>query len=95
MQTPGPSPRKLKPPDPKRLFEQALTTRDVFHQIHTRLTRVEDDLRELRVQVQAGFAQQLQRIDQVQNRFDQLQWRLVGLFIVTWITVVGSIWLQP
>ena len=64
-----------------------LTTRDVFQQVDTRLTRVEDDLRQLRSDTNAGFAQ-------LNLRFDQLQWRLVGLFVLTWVTVIGSIWLK-
>ena len=75
-----------------------LTTRDVFQQVDSRLTRVEDDLRQLRVDTNAGFSRLDLRIDQCQQgltqRMDQLQWRMVGLFVVTWITVVGSIWLK-
>ena len=86
-----------------------LTTRDVFQQVDSRLTRVEDDLRQLRADTTAGFARLDLRIDQFQQglsqrmdegdqrlvqRMDQLQWRMVGLFVVTWITVVGSIWLK-
>ena len=66
---------------------EELTTRDVFQQVDTRLTRVEDDLRQLRSDTNSGFAQ-------LNLRFDQLQWRLVGLFVLTWVTVIGSIWLK-
>ena len=66
---------------------EEITTRDVFQQVDTRLTRVEDDLRQLRSDSNAGFAQ-------LNLRFDQLQWRLVGLFVLTWVTVIGSIWLK-
>ena len=65
-----------------------LTTRDVFQQVDARLTRVEDDLLLLRWDTNAGFAQ-------INGRFDQLQWRLTGLFVLTWVTVIGSIWLKP
>ena len=79
-------------------MSEDLTTRDVFQQVDSRLTRVEDDLRQLRGDMNAGFARLDLRIDQVQQglaqRMDQLQWRMVGLFVVTWITVVGSIWLK-
>ena len=86
-----------------------LTTRDVFQQVDSRLTRVEEDLRQLRADTNAGFARLDLRIDQyhqgltqrmdegqrgLSQRMDQLQWRMVGLFVVTWITVVGSIWLK-
>ncbi len=68
-------------------MSEDLTTRDVFQQVDSRLTRVEEDLRQLRADTNAGFG----RFD---LRMDQLQWRMVGLFVVTWITVVGSIWLK-
>ena len=68
-------------------MSEDLTTRDVFQQLGTRLTRVEEDLRQLRTDTNAGFG----RFD---LRMDQLQWRMVGLFVVTWITVVGSVWLK-
>ena len=67
---------------------QDLTTRDIFQQLNTRLTRVEDDLRTFRAEV-------ITRLDQVNARFDQLQWRVVSLFVITWVTVIGSIWLKP
>ena len=79
-------------------MSEDLTTRDVFQQVDSRLTRVEDDLRQLRTDTNAGFARLDLRIDQyhqgLTQRMDQLQWRIVGLFVVTWITVVGSIWLK-
>ena len=79
-------------------MSEDLTTRDVFQQVDSRLTRVEEDLRQLRADTNAGFARLDLRIDQSQQgltqRMDQLQWRMVGLFVVTWITVVGSIWLK-
>ena len=67
---------------------QDLTTRDIFQQLDARLTRVEDDLRSFRAEV-------ISRFDQTNARFDQLQWRGVSLFVITWITVIGSIWLKP
>ena len=74
---------------------EELTTRDVFQQVDTRLTRVEDDLRQLRSDTNAGFAQLAGLIGQLNQRFDQLQWRVTGLFVLTWVTVIGSIWLKP
>ena len=71
---------------------QDLTTRDIFHQLDTRLTRVEDDLRTFRSEVLARFDQTNDRFN---ARFDQLQGRVVSLFVITWITVIGSIWLKP
>ena len=67
---------------------QDLTTRDIFQQLDARLTRVEDDLRSFRAEV-------ISRFDQTNARFDQLQWRGVSLFVITWITMIGSIWLKP
>jgi len=60
---------------------QDLTTRDIFQQLDTRLSRVEDDLRAFRTEVN--------------SRLDQMQWRTVGLVVVTWLSVMGSIWLKP
>jgi hypothetical protein len=62
---------------------QNLTTRDIFQQFDTRLSRVEDDLRTLRAEANQRFEHGGQRIDQLNGRFDQQQWRGVGLFIVT------------
>lgn len=67
---------------------EELTTRDVFQQVDGRLTRVEDDLRQLRSDTNSGFGQ-------LNSRFDQLQWRVTGLFVLTWVTVIGSAWLKP
>lgn len=118
---------------------QELTTRDIFQQLDTRLTRVEDDLRTFRAEVITRFdqitarfddrfdqinAQFNDRFDQINNRFDQAanqtndrfdqmnarfdqtanqtnaqfnqsQWRMVSLIVITWITMIGSIWLKP
>ena len=83
-------------------MSEELTTRDVFQQVDARLTRVEDDLRQFRSetrsafdQIAARFDQTDARIDLVNSRFDQLQWRVTGLFVLTWVTVIGSIWLKP
>jgi len=65
-----------------------LTTRDVVQQVDARLARVEDDLRHLRSDTNVGFSQLTQR-------FDQLQWRLIGLFVLTWVTVISLVWLKP
>ena len=75
-------------------MSEDLTTRDVFQQVDSRLTRVEEDLRQLRADTNSGFDRLDLRIGRFDLRMDQLQWRMVGLFVVTWITVVGSIWLK-
>ena len=96
---------------------QELTTRDIFQQLNTRLTRVEDDLRAFHAEVISRFDKMSDRIDQmsdqtndrfeqtnarfndrfdqINTRFDQWQWRVVSLFVITWVTVIGSIWLKP
>lgn len=85
---------------------EELTTRDVFQQVDARLTRVEDDLRHLRSDTNVGFSELTGQISQVNSeltgqisqlnlRFDQLQWRLIGLFVLTWVTVISSVWLKP
>ena len=89
---------------------QDLTTRDIFQQLDSRLTRVEDDLRTFRAEVITRFDQitarfddrfdQItarfdDRLDQTNARFDRAQWRMVSLFVITWVTVIGSIWLKP
>ena len=48
-----------------------LTTRDVFQQVDSRLTRVEEDLRQLRADTNAGFARLDLRIDQFQQGLTQ------------------------
>ena len=67
---------------------EELTTRDVFQQVDARLTRVEDDLRQLRSETISGFDRVDSRFDRidsrsdnVNSRFDQLQWRVTGLFV--------------
>ena len=49
-----------------------LTTRDVFQQEDTRLSRVEEDLREFRTEVNARF-------DQINGRFDRAYQEIGGL----------------
>jgi|AP95_1055475.scaffolds.fasta_scaffold16137_2 hypothetical protein len=63
-------------------------------QFDARFTRVEDDLRQLRSDTNVGFTQLNVRLDQLNLRFDQLMWRVIGLFVLTWVTVIGSIWLK-
>ena len=79
-------------------MSEDLTTRDVFQHADSRLTRVEEDLRQFRRDMNAGFDRLDLRIDQSQQgltqRMDRQQWRMVGLFVAIWITVVGSIWLK-
>ena len=90
----------------KAAMAQDLTTRDIFQQLNTRLTRVEDDLRTFRTEVIARFDQinarfdqaanqTNDRFDQINTRLDQSQWRMVSLIVITWVTVIGSIWLKP
>ena len=75
-----------------------LMSRDVLidhRKTDARLTRVEDDLRQLRVDTDARLERIDRRIDLIDLRFDQLLWRLVGFVGLTWLVVViGSIWLK-
>ncbi len=75
-------------------MSQDLTTRDIFQQFDTHLMRVEDDLRAFRTEVNARFDGVDSQFAQINARFDRQQWRGVGLFVLTWVTVVGSIWLK-
>ena len=52
-------------------MSEELTTRDVFQQVDSRLTRVEDDLRHLRADTNAGFARLDLRIDQFHQELTQ------------------------
>ena len=70
---------------------EELTTRDIFEQLNTRLTRVEDDLRTFRTEVMTRFDQTSARFD---ARLDQPQWRGVSFFVITWVAVNGSIFVQ-
>ena len=73
---------------------EEFTTRDVFQQVDARLTRVEDDLRQFRLETRSGFDQMYSHSNRMNSRFDQLQWRVTGLFVLTWVTVIGSVWLK-
>ena len=75
-------------------MSEELTTRDVFQQVDARLTRVEDDLRQFRLETRSGFDQMYSYSNRMNSRFDQLQWRVTGLFVLTWVTVIGSVWLK-
>ena len=79
-------------------MSEELTTRDVpidDRKTDARLTRVEDDLRQLRLDTDARLGRIDRRIDLIDLRFDQLLWRLVGFVGLTWlVAVIGSIWLR-
>ncbi|MBT7859243.1 MAG: hypothetical protein HN712_02985 [Gemmatimonadetes bacterium] len=71
-----------------------LTTRDVFEQLNTRLTRVEDDLRTLRSEMNERIAELRQEIRtgfrEVGTHF---RW-IVGIMLTTWLTMMVAIWLK-
>jgi len=119
---------------------QDLTTRDIFQQFDSRVSRVEEDLRSFRTEVNSRFDgvgirfdgvnqrfdsvdqrfdsvdqrlnqrfdaadqrfdavdQRLDRIEiqlsQANGRFGQQLWRVIGLVVVTWLSLIGSIWLK-
>ncbi|MEW6751517.1 MAG: hypothetical protein AB1505_11150 [Candidatus Latescibacterota bacterium] len=83
--------------------------RDVLEQVGARLGNVEVELRQLRTemggrfgQVDSRFAQVDSRFAQVDNRFAQVdakidrttRW-LVGLMLLSWLSLMVSIWLKP
>ena len=84
---------------------EELTTRDVFQQVDVRLSRVEVDLRDFRMEVNGRF----ERVEddfsnlrkEVNGRLDRLQGEMhttfrwmVGLMLVSWLSLMASIWLK-
>ena len=63
-----------------------LTPRDVFQQLDARLTRVEDDVRRLRTEMN-------QRFQQMNQRFDRLTAMFVSLVIGLGVGLIG-IWFK-
>jgi TolA-binding protein len=70
-----------------------LTTRDVFQQLDARLTRVEDDVRRLRTEMNQRFQQMNQRFDEMSQRFDRLTAMFVSLVIGLGVGLIG-IWFK-
>ena len=64
-----------------------LTTRDVFAQIDRRLTRLEDDLRELRRYVEDRFAALEAKVDR------SFRW-LLGITLASWLSVMTTLLLK-
>ena len=67
-------------------MSENLTTRDVFQQLDTRVGRVEDDIRDFRAEMNAGFAQLR---DEMNTRFDRVFGVLVGLMIGIGALLIG------
>ena len=68
-------------------MQEELTTRDVFQQVDARLTWVEDDLRDFRKEVNGRF-------DRQQGEMHAAFHWLVGLILVSWLSLMVSIWLK-
>lgn len=64
-----------------------LTTRDVFSQVDRRLTRIEDDLRQFRQQVEDRFV----RVDDKMDR--NLRW-VLGMVMISWLSTMSAILLK-
>ena len=64
-----------------------LTTRDVFAQIDRRLTRLEDDLRDLRRHVEERFSALDAKIDRTSR------WQL-GITLAAWLSIMTTLLLR-
>ena len=73
-------------------------TKDILEQVDTRLGNVEQDIRDLRSEMNGRFDQVYQEIGglraEMNGRLDrQTRW-LVGLILMSWLTLMVSIWLK-
>lgn len=68
--------------------------RDVFEQVDTRLSNVEDDLRSLREEFRAEMGSMRLEMGSVRSEVVSMGRWLVGLMFAGWITVIASIWLK-
>lgn len=66
---------------------EELSTRDVFQQVDSRLTRVEDDLRAFRKEV-------LERFDRLEGEMHATFRWVIGLILVSWLSLMVSFWLK-
>lgn len=71
-----------------------LTTRDVFEQLNARLTRVEDDIRHLRAEMNERIVELRQEVrDGFREAGARSRWT-VGIMLTTWLTLMIAIWLK-
>jgi tetrahydromethanopterin S-methyltransferase subunit G len=76
----------------KRIDELSKRVDFGFAQTNQRLTRVEDDVRALRTEMNARFDSVDARFDSVNARFDHLQHLMIGFFATTLgMIIVGVI----
>ena len=80
---------------------EELGTRDVLEQVDIRLGNVEQDLRQLRIEMNGRFVEMNGRFGEVNGRFDRLEGKLdtptrwlVGLILLSWLSLMVSIWLK-
>ena len=89
---------------------EELGTRDVLEQVDVRLSNVEQDIRSLRVEMIGRFERTDRNLDslrsdvngqinglrsEINGRFErQTRW-LVGLILLSWLSLIVSIWLKP
>ena len=73
---------------------EELTTRDVFQQVDVRLSRVEEDLRDFRTEMNRRFERLWGEMSQLRGEMHTTFRWTVGLMLVTWLSVMGSIWLK-
>lgn len=67
---------------------EELGTRDVLEQVDARLSNVEQDIRSLRGEINGLRSEINTRLGR------QTRW-LVGLILVSWLSLMVSIWLKP
>lgn len=77
---------------------EELGTKDVLEQVDTRLSNVEQDMREFRSEVNGRFDQANREMN---DRFNRLEGKhdgttrwLVGLVLLSWLSLVVSVWLK-
>ncbi len=71
-----------------------LGTKDVLEQVDARLSNVEQDIRGLRTEMNARFADVTHRFDRLENKLDTTTRWLVGLVLLGWLSLMVSIWLK-
>ena len=75
-----------------------LTTRDVFEQVDRRLTRVEDDLRSFRADVDARFVRVEKGLLDVRRELSykidrNFRW-MTGMIMVSWLSTMSAVLLK-
>lgn len=71
-----------------------LGTKDVLEQVGTRLGNVEQDIRHLRSEMNGRFQEVSGRFDRMEGKLDGTTRWLVGLILLSWLSLMVSIWLK-